>query len=130
MKLNPECIRDILATIEAIVDDANQCYTCSIETFIEQNPALQKHPDNVVFYHFQQIWLSGYLYKGKISCSGEVSFMDLSPEGHELLNKLRTPTLLTAVKNFVSITGSASLQQMAVIATDALAKHLPDLMEH
>lgn len=54
MKLDPECIRDILATIEAIVDDANQCYTCSIETFIEQNPALQKHPDNVVFYHINR----------------------------------------------------------------------------
>lgn len=128
MKIDPECVRDILATIESIVDNANQCYTCPIETFKEQNPALQKYSDNVVFYHFQQIWLSGYLYNGKIGCSGDISFMDLAPEGHDLLNKLRTSTPFTAVKKFVSITGSASIQQMATIAADVLIKHLPDLI--
>lgn len=128
MKLNPECIRDILSVIEAIVDTANQTYTCSIEIFQKQDPALQKYPANVVFYHFQQIWLSGYLYSGRIHSSGEISFMDLSPEGHELLNKLRTPKPFSAVKKFVGITGSAGIRQMATIATESLIKHLPDLM--
>lgn len=128
MKLNPECIRDILSAIESIVDDANQTYTCTIEGLQGQNPSLDKYPDNVIFYHFQQICLSGYLYNGKV-LTGQISFMDLSPDGHEFLNKLRTPAVLNVVKNFIGITGSASIQQMATIATDALLTLLPDLMK-
>lgn len=130
MRINPECIRDILSAVEAIVDNANQTYTFScIEEFQEKNVLLKKYSSNVVSYHFQQICLSGYLYKGKIFPEGGVSFIDLSPEGHELLNQLRTPKLFKAVKKFFQSTGSIGIQQIATFAKNEFLRLLPDLIK-
>ena len=56
--------------------------------------------------------------------------MDLSPEGHKLLNQLRTPKLLEATKKFIKVTGSVSMQQIAAFATEEFLRFLPDVLFH
>lgn len=130
MKVDPECIRDILSAIESIVDDANLTVTFfCIEDFQETDASLEKYLPNVVSYHCQQICLSGYLYNGKILPEGGISFMDLSPKGHELLSQLRTPKLLEAVKKFAQTTGTVGIQQIATFATDEFLRLLPDVLK-
>lgn len=130
MKLDPECIRDILSTIESIVDNANQTYLfISIDDFQRCNASLEKYPPNIVSYHCQQICLSGYLYKGKTLPEGGFSFSDLSPEGHKLLTQLRTPKLLEATKKFIKVTGNVSMQEIATFATEEFLRLLPDVLK-
>ncbi|MDE7331256.1 MAG: DUF2513 domain-containing protein [Lachnospiraceae bacterium] len=124
MKLNPYCIKDILIVLEAIVTDAGVTYFFDSWEDLQKQGNLQKYPINELAYHCQQIYLSGYLYQGKLYPHGGMSFIDLTPDAHSFLSGLRTPVVFETVKKFINITGSASISQMASVVTTASAEFL------
>lgn len=129
MKLNPKCIKDILSVFEATVNDAGVTYTYHSWENLQEEEPLQEYSLNELAYHCQQIYLSGYLYNGRLYPQGGISFMDITPEAHSLLANMRIPAVYKAITKFIGIAGSSSIGQMASIATEASTALLPDLLD-
>ena len=129
MKLNPNCIKDILTVFESIVCQAGTTYEISSWNDLAEHEMLRKYSPDEIGYHCQQIYLSGYLYNGKMLIQGGISFMDLMSEAHAFLANLRVPAVLNAVQKFVSTVGGASLNQMATIASEMAISYLPQLLK-
>lgn len=128
MKLNPKCIKDILSVFESVIDDAGTTYTYASWEDLQEEIPLEKYSTNELAYHCQQIFLSGYLYCGQLHSQGGISFMDLMPEAHSLLANMRIPAVYKAITKFIEIAGSASIGQMACIATETSTTLFPDLL--
>ena len=54
--------------------------------------------------------------------------MDIMPEAHALLANLRIPKTFQLLQKFISLSGSASINQMAEITTSATMEFLPSLL--
>jgi len=105
MRLNPDCIRDILLTVEETVSFGKYMKYPSAAEY----PRLAAYSQEEIFYHISQCKLSGLLTKviwvGGPSCSIE----DLSPLGHEFLANIRNETNWNRVKEIAKSIGSFSL---------------------
>ena len=87
MKLNPDCIRDILISVEE---------KTSLNDPIRFDPGkipstLTQYPDDVILYHVKQCELSG-LFGGKTYwfLNGGCMVQYLSPLGHQFLSDIRS----------------------------------------
>lgn len=98
MKLNPDCIRDILLTIE---DNTGYGDEFSYPREKTNYPLLAKYSENEVRYHLDQCRKSG-LANFDISITDNYSTEDLEPKGHEVLSKMRDETLWNRFKASVS----------------------------
>ena len=56
--------------------------------------------------------------------------MDIMPEAHALLANLRIPKTFQLLQKFISLSGSASINQMAEITTSATMEFLPRLLKY
>lgn len=116
MKLNPDCIRDILICVE---DLPSINYTM---TFDKDSIAanLKKYSYDDVIYHLRQCELKGFFYKTSGSFNGEYTVFDLSPAGHEFLANVRSDNVWENVKAISSKIGSTSLTALTQIATGVI----------
>lgn len=117
MKLNPECIRDILLSVEDTVT-ANKAWT-----YYSDSPRgeLSKYTSDEIVYHVRQCSLSDLIIGLKAYDGGDSLLVsDLSPMGHEFLANIRVAT----VWKKVLIKGAgASLSILAEIAKELAVKH-------
>lgn len=127
MQLNPNCIRDILLTVEELVD-----YRHYIEyRKNEKNPfpkLLQYSHDEIV-YHINQCKLSEFiLYTHFYDIDKTIVIGDLSPKGHEFLANIRSNNNWDKILNIAHEVGSTSLDVLLKISTGVLTqminKHL------
>ena len=128
MKLNPQCIRDLLEVFEETAQDANGNYFFASMETLQEYPSLSDYTSEELAYHIQQLCLSGFIYNGKLYCDGGFSFTDIMPEAHALLANLRIPKVFKMLQSFIGVAGSASIDQMASITTTAMASALPEIM--
>jgi len=115
MKLNPDCIRDVLLVVEAastsdnIVSFPDAWSESSIETFgVEQ-----------IRYHIMQCFMSGLLVEPRShtrDLSGNIYIRDISPAGHEFLANIREEKNWKKTKSVASKAGSLSLKILESIA--------------
>lgn len=119
MKLNPDCIRAILLTVE----DA-----CSIEQTIilpqDRGDYLKPYFDEEILYHVRQCNLSGLLYKATaVSGAGKTNYiiMDLSPAGHAFLANVRKDTIWNNTKSIAAKIGSKSLDALIQISSNVIS---------
>lgn len=91
MKINPDCIRDILLEVEK---------NSSFHSFYEYTPKslssdsyLAKYDADTVLYHIRQCDLCGYLFNTNWQIFEYVGIEDLTPEGHEFLANIRDDSL-------------------------------------
>lgn len=115
MKLNPDCVRDILLTVEETCTfSTNLQYNCESCTF----PRLAKYTHEELIYHIQQAdWsnlLTGVHYYEAGGCS---TISDLSPEGHDFLANIRNDDIFAKVKSVGKELGIVSLKSIMQIAT-------------
>lgn len=129
MKLNPNCIKDLLEVFESDVQRANITYSYPNWEELQENASLKKYSLNEISYHCQQLYLSELFYYGEIHSGGGISFVDIMPEAHALLANLRIPKTFKLLQKFIDIAGGASIKQMADIATTATMNLLPGLLE-
>ena len=59
---------------------------------------------------------------------GGFSFIDIMPEAHALLANMRIPKVFKILQSFIGVAGSASIEQMATIATTAMTSVLPGII--
>lgn len=116
MKLNPDCIRDILFDVEATTTFSD-VYNYDAN---DPTPTLAQYSGEEVLYHVRQAHLSGLLTNAETFYDGSCTVFDLSPEGHNFLNDIRLDTNWNKTKNIAIKTGSFSLNALTTIATGVI----------
>ena len=112
MKLNPDCIRDILLAVEAICDTGHY-----FDSRIDLEKIPGNHDTEALAYHARQCDMAGMFYKFKRGIDGGWEVVDLTPKGHEFLSNIREDTIWNNVKTVSSKVGSKSLSAISQIAS-------------
>jgi len=90
LKLNPDCIRDILFSVEELTNGIDAIH-CSMQDFQSYGaiPRLHVYTVDEVWGHAEQCINHGYLQGAKIGADGYFIVLDLSPDGHRFLADVR-----------------------------------------
>lgn len=113
MKLNPDCIRAILFTVEETITFGT---FMGYPTDSVKYPHLSAYSQDEVLYHIKQCELSGLLTKVDWLLSPGCLIHDLSPAGHEFLANIRSDTNWNKTKEIAGKVGSTSLSALCQIA--------------
>lgn len=118
MKLNPDCVRDILLSIEEATSmEADFEY----EEGREPAERLKKYEPSEVIYHFRQCKLSDYLYNPVMDNFGGCFASDLTPSGHEFLADIRSNSVWSKTKETSEKVGADSIRAIKDIAVKVVA---------
>lgn len=126
LKLNPDCIRDLLLTVE---DHTDMTHWIEIDFNREKGEdpdlgRLDKYSSDEQMYHVKQCELSGFFFKVDWFLGGSCAISYLSPKGHEFLENIRADTNWNKVKQTAKNVGSESLSVLAQIAGQVIAAML------
>lgn len=108
MRINLDCVRDILFEIEKFAQ-----YGDFYEYLPENLPEgsfLSKYDPDTVLYHVRQCDLSGYLFNTNWKVFEYVAIEDLTPSGHAFISNIRSEDNWSKTKSVVSKIGGASLK--------------------
>ena len=118
MKLNPDCIRDILLQIEESTD-LNTPWEFDDEH--EPEGRLSQYTVDEITYHIRQCELSGYVVGCEQNSSG-FSIRYLSPEGHAFLADIRSDSVWNKTKAVAGKIGAWSLDTLTKVATGIITE--------
>lgn len=119
MKLNPDCVRDILLKIEEI-PDVKHHWDFTPKNIPEIFPT---YSIEEIIYHLRQCELSGFLLNP--SHNGNFDYYDvadLTPYGHEFLNNIRENNIWNGVKSVANKVGTTSLNALVQIASNVITQ--------
>jgi hypothetical protein len=139
MKLNPDCIRDILLTAEVECGFGKQFWfnpnsSDSTSKKWDDFELLKKYEYAEVCYHLQQCEDTGYFscrgHKKALTLWLRGGFMvdDLSPKGHEFINNIREDTNWNSVKEKAGKVGSLALSVLEKIASSVISSQINNLL--
>lgn len=114
MKLNPDCIRDILFVVE---NNATYSNDVSEETIFKELDS--KYPREEILYHVRQCEHSGLFLK-VVHYFGGFSIQDLSPYGHQFINDIRQDNNWNLTKDIAKNVGSFSLDVLKDISSQVI----------
>lgn len=118
MRLNPDCVRDILFTVEE-----NTGHGIYMNYPSEEDGAytrLNSYSEDEVMYHINQCELSGLITKVDWFMGDSCLIYDLAPQGHEFLANIRSDTNWSKTKETASKVGSFSLNVLSQIAVNVV----------
>lgn len=110
MKLNPDCIRDVLLFVEEHTD-LNHHVTISREN---SELLIPGYSAEEIMYHAEQCNLSGFFQRATHNILGNISISYLSPKGHEFLDNIRPVPVWEKIK----AKGVASIPIMIQLAKE------------
>ncbi|WP_338630447.1 DUF2513 domain-containing protein [Clostridium baratii] len=120
MKLNPDCIRDILLTVEESTDFIHPL-TYKINNNSHEKLSPYSHAE--IAYHIRQCNLSNLLHGVNILDAGDIIVIkDLSPKGHQFLADIRSDNIWNNTKSIATKVGSVSLDALIKISTGVLTQ--------
>lgn len=124
MKLNIDCVRDVLLYLEENItmDNNNRIIPVSFKTVktVLQN----KYEENDIIYAISKLldtrYIIGYIDKtnGRYKITGSIN--DITWEGHEFLNSIRPQTIWEATKENASKLGISSIRGIASLANNII----------
>lgn len=118
MKLDLDCIRDILLTVEEEI---------GYEKYMTYNPEqknfklLNDYEGNKVMYHILQCKKSYLLECEEPDLCYNILIKDLTPEGHKFIANIRENNNWSKVKNISKKVGSASIDVIKDIASNVIS---------
>lgn len=116
MKLNPDCIRDVLLAVE---ENTGFHTVMEIDEYnYTQYQQLKKYKYEEVAYHIVQCNLNGYFTDFSATIDDSYMIVDLSPKAHEFIANIRSDTNWKKIKGKALMVGSFSLSVLADIAKD------------
>ena len=118
MKLNPDCIRDILITIEDNTGFGKYMSYNLNSTY----DLLQKYTFDEVRYHIDQCELSNLITKVNKFIDGSCLIQDLSPSGHQFLADIRSDNNWNKTKSIAKTVGTSLVTAIKEIATNVIAE--------
>ena len=116
MRLNPDCVRDILIAIE---ETANFQEAINNKQ-LEKSAILQPYSSSEILYHLRQLSWAELIQEFDFYGDTGYSILDLSPKGHEFLNNIRSNDNWDKVKELSKKVGSHSLSALQQIATGVI----------
>ncbi len=130
MKLNPDCIRDILLAIEEITDIQKPF------SFLPRTPQpkntlseyITKYNKRELEYHLVQCNENGLLGEVEKSVLGTNTVKSLSPKGHDFRQSIRDNSGWNKIKELLFSSGKISLSTLFQIALDFLTEKLKQLI--
>lgn len=124
MKLNPDCIRDILLAVEDVVDGTNRF---EYEKDHNVHRQLKGYSHDVLHYHFQQCSAHGLITGFRRHDGGNwILVADLSPAGHAFLANIRNNGFWSKVKDAAAKIGTPALGSMLQIAENLATALITD----
>jgi len=118
MKLNPDCVRDILIECE------NLCTPTSDVMFNSQNTVCNgvEYSFDELAYHLRQCDMNGFFYKYKQDITDNYVITDITPKAHEFLENMRSSGLWENAKTVAKKIGATSLSALIQIANGILSE--------
>ncbi|MGI1827812.1 DUF2513 domain-containing protein [Ligilactobacillus salivarius] len=117
MKLNPDCIRDILLAVED-----TSSYGKIISSFeLYKSTSLSNYSENEILYHVRQLAWSKMLEQTDFYLDNSFSILDLSPQGHEFLNNIRSDDNWNKTKEFSTKIGSLAVSTLQSVASSIIS---------
>ena len=117
MKLNPDCIRDILLLVED---------QTSLESFLDISPdelpeQLGRYSGEEVMYHIKQCELSELIIVPSWYIDGSCMISYLTPTGHKLIADIREDNNWNKTKEIAKSVGSNSIDAIMQIASGVIS---------
>lgn len=128
MRLNPDCIRDILLTIEENVGPRQ--YLKYNKKFANEYELLKDYEYEEVIYHIEQCRLSGFFTHADsfLSIKDGYNIHCLSPAGHQFIENIRSDTVWNRTKETAKKVGSTSLDALTKIAINVVSSIIKENM--
>lgn len=124
VKLNYDCIRDILLTIEEIPNRKDELILANFKSYKK----LSKYNEDEIQYNALKLLQEEYVTGLKISGNNTTTVLrltDLTWSGQELLNDIRSETVFNQTKEkIIKSVGSASLTIFQQLASTIVLKTL------
>ena len=125
MKLNPDCIRDVLLYLEEnlYVDLNKKSFnTIELKDLRIELTLREKYDEEEIWYSVYNLAKIGYI-EGKISDSGDMKMMfcqirNITWEGHQFLNTVRPQNIWDATLQGASKLGIMSMSALSTIAME------------
>lgn len=119
MQLNPDCVRDVLLSIEK-QSGFNTVICITRQDFPKE---LHKYSYDEILYHFSQCAQSGFLTGFNSYDDGNmICISDLTPKGHEFLANIRSADVWSKVKEAAKQVGVSSLKSLMSIASQVVSQ--------
>ncbi|WP_207734719.1 DUF2513 domain-containing protein [Romboutsia sp. 1001713B170207_170306_H8] len=119
MRLNDDCVRDILLLIEKSTDNNNLCVDTD---FLIHN--LTKYTEDEIFYHIRQIHKYDYVDFVEYADDNPYFIGDLTPLGRNFVDNIRDNKVWSSTKKIVTKLSSVSLPILSSVAERELSKFL------
>lgn len=129
VKLNPDCIRDILIYVEDNTGYSknavfrNVFYEMDDPTeFTLEHPSyalIEKYGSDVLYYHIDYCEKAG-LIEDTINYADAFEVRDLTPFGHDFLSNIRDDSNWNRVKDISSSVGSKGLDALVQISSNVI----------
>ncbi len=117
MRLNPDCIRDILLYVEENTDD--EISSVSVDSLQEN---LTQYDKNTLFYHIRRMD-SANLFDDVAYWDNEPQLIsNLSWTGHEFIENVRNSNNWETTKSIAKKVGSTSFNVLSTIATNVVSE--------
>lgn len=119
MRLNPDCIRDILLYVEENINEQNK--NIVVGNLI--NSISSKYDAYTIKYHIIQLNQADMFTHVTIADGNiPLRIMDLSWQGHQFLSNIRGETVWNHTKSVAGKVGSFSLDTLSKIATGVITQ--------
>lgn len=134
MRLNMDCIRDIMLWVESITTPRK--YACYVDTDMvealqeiyldesdkptpsaEQKQLCIKYSNEVLVYHLNYCIEAGLLKLHNASSRERILIEDLTPKGHNFIGNIRQDSVYQKVKKVLDLLGVKTLDATAETAT-------------
>ena len=120
MKLNPDCIRDILLAVEDTVDGTRIFEYSATEPV---HSRLRAYDHSEILYHFRQCSMAGLIVGFLPLDNGDsVTISDLAPDGHRFLANVRQDSIWNNTKAVAAKVGSKSLEALIQISSNVITE--------
>lgn len=120
MRLNNDCVRDILLSVEEVCD-FNESFRYS--KFSNDFERLQPYSHDEIIYHIKQCKLASLITSMFATDGGDyLEVGDLTPEGHKFLANIRNDDIWNKVKKIAGTVGSHSLSAITQISANVVTQ--------
>lgn len=116
MVLNPDCVRDILFSIEEFTGFSK------IMRYPGNYSLLEKYSEEEVMYHVSQCEMSGLLSRVDWTLSDGCQLAGLSPYGHKFLSDIRSDNVWNKTKDIAKNLGIYSIDFLKQTATSVIVE--------
>ncbi len=122
MKLNPDCVRDILLAVEDTTD-LNKPFRYSKAG--PRHPRISPYTHDELLYHFRQC-NEAHLFSRYVGddMGRLIVISDLSPDGHKFLANIRNNSIWSKLKAAFKSIGANSLPVLIQAVADIVGKNL------